>query len=350
MVLNKVSERSKNKQFRFLFKCLIVLTILFFGWAGKTALDTRLPNEGNAPFIYSNQCRDDLRQTFCEAIAQAKQSIHLLIFSLTDSAVIHALRDAAQRGIEVHVVSDGMENKDLPKRLGTTIKHTKRFASGLMHQKILVIDKHQLWIGSANMTSESLRMHGNLILAFDSPSLAKVITENMLDRRSRAPPAPLLQHEYFIGGQPLEFWQLPSDDGALNRLLSLIHNAQQTIKIAMFTWTHPQITNAVINAQRRGVQVEVVIDATSGRGASQHAFEKMRNEGLQVSLSLGPELLHHKFAWVDNTILVNGSANWTRAAFTQNDDCFVILHQLTPDQQETLSKLWKIIRLETQKD
>jgi cardiolipin synthase A/B len=342
--------RGSSTKFRFLFKCLIVLTVLFFGWAGKTALNTRLPNEGSPSFIYSNQCRDDLRQTFCDAIAQAEQSIHLLIFSLTDSAVVHALRDAAQRGVAVHVISDGMESRDLNKRLGQDVHHVKRFAPGLMHQKTLIIDEHQVWIGSANMTSESLRMHGNLILAFDSPSLAKVITENMLDRRSRAPPAPLLQHEYLIGGQRLEFWQLPSDEGALHRLLSLIQNAQHSLKIAMFTWTHPQITSAVINAQRRGVQVEAVIDATSGRGASHWAYEKMRNEGVQVSLSLGPELLHHKFAWIDGTILINGSANWTKAAFTQNDDCFVILHQLTSDQQETLSKLWKIIRLETQKD
>ena len=47
---------------------------------------------------------------------------------------------------------------------------------------------------------------------------------------------------------------------------------------------------------------------------------------------------------VDEKILVNGSANWTRSAFSRNGDCFLILHDLDDEQRKKMKKLWHVIR------
>jgi cardiolipin synthase len=66
-------------------------------------------------------------------------------------------------------------------------------------------------------------------------------------------------------------------------------------------------------------------------------------------LNTGNKLLHYKFAYIDETILVNGSANWTNAAFKVNDDYFIVLYPLTPEQQAKMNKLWSVIVKESEK-
>ena len=46
-----------------------------------------------------------------------------------------------------------------------------------MHQKVIVIDKKQIWLGSANLTNESLNLHNNLVSGLYHPDIAETIIE-----------------------------------------------------------------------------------------------------------------------------------------------------------------------------
>ena len=115
----------------------------------------------------------------------------------------------------------------------------------------------------------------------------------------------------------------------------------------MFTWTRTDLAKEVIAAADRGLTTEVVIDHYSGKGASRYIVELLKNSNVAVRLSRGGPLLHYKFLQIDNTTLVSGSANWTKAAFTQNDDCFIVIHNLTEEQNQKLNALWEVIWAET---
>jgi len=41
-----------------------------------------------------------------------------------------------------------------------------------------------------------------------------------------------------------------------------------------------------------------------------------------------------------------GSANWTKTAFTKNEDFLFALSSLTKDQKKYLDNLWKILKIE----
>lgn len=133
---------------------------------------------------------------------------------------------------------------------------------------------------------------------------------------------------------------LPDDPQALKRIKSLINSAKKTVNIAMFTWTRKDLTQELIDAADRDVRVMAVIDNYSGKGASAKIVNMLKNARIPVSLSTGKGLMHHKFAYIDREILINGSANWTRNAFTNNDDCFIVLSPLTKAQQNKLDALW----------
>ena len=109
----------------------------------------------------------------------------------------------------------------------------------------------------------------------------------------------------------------------------------------MYTWTRYDLANDVISAKRRGVEVEVKLDRQMAGGASLPVYELLIKNGVTVSLNSGPELLHYKMAWIDEEVLINGSANWTKNAFTVNDDVFMLIYPLTSEQNKKLWRLWK---------
>jgi phosphatidylserine/phosphatidylglycerophosphate/cardiolipin synthase-like enzyme len=115
----------------------------------------------------------------------------------------------------------------------------------------------------------------------------------------------------------------------------------------MFTLTHPEITQALLRAKKRGVEVTIAADYYTAKGASKKTLETMRNGGIKILNSQGRQLLHHKWAIIDDLTLIMGSANWTKAAFSKNQDFLFFLFPLNQDQRKFLNKLWNVIEMES---
>lgn len=328
---------------KFLFSFCFAIIFLFVIWVQNPQKDSATSEISKTAQLIANQTNDDLTKTMSTAIGSAKESVLLIVYTLTDPTIISALKNKSREGVPVLVVCDAKESRPISAKLGEKVDVLRRFSPGRMHQKILVVDGKTTWIGSANMTTQSLRMHGNLITILESQDLAKHIHEKTktinVEGHDRAFP-----HEVFnIGSQRVEMWFLPDDQGGVQCIKDLIQTAKKTIRIAMFTWTRSDLAEAVIDAARRGVNTEVVIDSYQGKGASARIVKLLSNSDVKVSLSRGGPLLHHKFLYIDNETLVNGSANWTHDAFTKNDDCFIVMHKLERRQQEQMDSLWEVI-------
>ncbi len=213
--------------------------------------------------------------------------------------------------------------------------------TGLMHQKILVLDQEMIFIGSANLTTPSLRMHDNLVIGFVSPLIAKFLQEHK--------PYEPGHLKTTLANQNLELWLLPDTSGqTLQALKTHIQSAKHSIQAALFTFTHPELVEELIQAHKRGLPVSIVIDMHSGLGASAKALEQLKKAGVAVALSQGVQLLHHKFLYIDGQTLITGSANWTKAAFAKNSDLLLALHPLTSEQKRFMKRLWKSISSATQ--
>ncbi|HEY2811517.1 MAG TPA: phospholipase D-like domain-containing protein [Rhabdochlamydiaceae bacterium] len=322
------------------FQIRFILVFVLLGGAiaflvGK-ASTPQLPSARSPLVFYANQSRQDLKLLFCEAIRSAKKSLHVCFYGITDRDIIAALGKKAQDGIALEITYDPTASLPLRSLFPSSAAlkaHNKR---GLMHRKILSIDNAYLLLGSANLTPSSLRYHSNLILGLYSPDLA-----GFIEKRSSS------QYQLIIEDQKIECYLLPdAQKQALERLLALIAGAQKSIRIAMFTFTHPQIAQALIAAHQRGVSVSVILDSYSGRGASRKTFEALKAAGIRTALSQGQQLLHHKWAIVDEEQWIMGSANWTKAAFAKNEDFLLILSTLTKEQIQFLNRLWSTLEIE----
>lgn len=303
-----------------------------------------LPSESKPVRLYSNQADDDLTELYVNAIKSAKSSLDIVIYSIKNPQIIEAIKESCDAGIKVNLVCDAQASKGITKQfLGSCIHLVRRAGAGLTHQKILVIDKETVLLGSSNFTTDSLQVHGNLVVGFESSILATALKNKIESMDEDSGSELLLHQETIIDGEQIELWVLPDDNKAIHKIKSLIRGAQKTIQLALFTWTRKDLADEVIRAHERGVKVEAVIDRYSGNGAGTKIVEMLENAGIPVRLSSGRGLMHHKFAIIDNEILINGSANWTVNAFTVNDDCFLIMRPLTEEQKTKLGKVWDVL-------
>lgn len=325
------------------FYRLLLLTLLWAGigagymWLFFAAITPSLPHQKCPLLFYSNQSRQDIKLTFSTALRRADKSLFLMMYGITDPEVIQTLAKKAQEGKKVEVLYDKSASSNLIHKLPKA--QAQPFTSkGLMHRKIVIIDDAIVFLGSANLTTASLKHHDNLVVGLYHKNLAQFLKEQT-------------NRPYFsfeIAGQLAELWLLPDiNHQALDKLLFFLANAQEKIQIAMFTLTHPQIADALIEAQKRGVQTQIAIDYYTARGASRKTIEKLKRAGVTILLSRGQELLHHKWALIDQQTFVMGSANWTKAAFAKNEDFLLFFPQLNSYQKKFLIRLWNVIEQES---
>ncbi len=327
----KIVSRRVVLRYNSFFFIIILFVFLIY-----KAVTPELPSPSSPLIFYANQSRQDLKLTLCKAIDKAQISLFASFYGLTDRDIISALSRKAYAGVDVAIEYDRTASRSLKEYFPSTTSIKARRSKGLMHRKILIVDQAYLYLGSANLTLSSLRHHSNCLIGLYAPPLARFLSHPEAN-----------QFFFSLDAQRAEMWLLPDTEQlALQRLLALIESAAKTIRIAMFTFTHPQIAQALTDAVKRGVCVSVIIDYYSARGASKKIVELLKKAGAAIYLSQGPQLFHHKWAIIDQDTFAMGSANWTKAAFTKNEDFLFILSSLTRSQKKYLDDLWEILELE----
>ena len=303
----------------------------FFVFFTSSFLYPKLPSEKNPIILYSNQVGDDLKKIFLRAIKQTKSSIFLQIYGFTEDDLIASLAKAHAKGIFTEIFYDPSASKALQKKLPQAIPLS---CKGLMHKKILVSDQTTSFIGTANFTQTSLCMHDNLVIGLYHKELA-LFLESSLEN-----------HLFFtIAGQRAEFWHLPDlQHQCLNRVIHSLQEAKKSIYIALFAFTHKKIIQELILAKKRGVQVFVALDFYNAQGSGKKTIVTLLEADIPLWISPGGgKLLHHKWCSIDEQTLLLGSTNWTQSAFTKNEDCLLILQDLTRPQNICIRKIWKSI-------
>lgn len=343
MTQNSRFNLSHLSKHRLLISCGTGIILLMYAWLAEAWHQAKLPDNDHPIELYSTELQQDLSLIISRAIEDAQESVTLAIYALTDPDILRSLNNKSSSGCYVKVICDAKASSNVERKLAPGVKLLKRFFKDLMHLKVLIIDGRQVWIGSANMTRESLRYHGNLVTAIESQDIAEMVDAKMRSFTSTERMKRFDQRTFKVGDQSIELWFLPDDPRAVGRLKKLIQSAEKTIRIAMFTWTRRDLAQEVIAAKKRGIKVEVVLDRTAAMGSSQKIAKMLSDGGIKVKVNQGAPLLHHKFMQIDDQAMVNGSANWTLRAFSANDDCFLVLSPLSKEQTTYLDRLWKVI-------
>ena len=134
-------------------------------------------------------------------------------------------------------------------------------------------------------------------------------------------------------------------DECRRKIIDLFHRAKQSIDICVFTISDDIITEAILNAHKRGIDIRVITDndKKSDMGSD---INELISKKLAVRMDHSHNHMHHKFAIFDNSILLNGSFNWTRSASKYNQENIVVSGEakIVNDFQRQFDRLWVLFR------
>lgn len=135
-----------------------------------------------------------------------------------------------------------------------------------------------------------------------------------------------------------------SPEGKCSQLiLDYLNGATESLDIALYSLTHPEITQVIINAHNRGIKVRLIIDKTQAE-IKDATDDQLEQAGIPVKRmrSLKSGLMHHKFAVLDGVLLFTGSYNWTRGGDHKNAENLNLLsaEELVKKYQAEFNKLW----------
>lgn len=280
-------------------------------------------------------------------IASASASIHGSIydFGLDDAAA--ALIAAKNRGVEVQLSTDDghVDEEALQDLIEAGIQVVHDGAGALMHNKFLVIDQQIVWTGSMNLTYNGAFRNNNNALMIYSPDLAANYEAefseqfvNGLFSNSSPDGVPLTVS---VGGHNIENYFAP-DMETMDRLVELVEQAERSIHFLIFSFTDGELSTAMIDARRRGVEVKGVFEKRSAHDQYSE-YELLEFNGVNVREDKNGYSMHHKLVIVDRSIVWTGSFNFSFSADNGNDENVVILHSayLAQPYEAEFERIWK---------
>ncbi|MDY6938371.1 MAG: phospholipase D-like domain-containing protein [Cyanobacteriota bacterium] len=243
--------------------------------------------------------------------------------------------------------------------------------SGLMHHKFAIVDDRLTIVTSANFTPSGIhgdphkpasRGNANNLLELKSPELARGFTEEFdllwgdgPDRKpdsrfglQKPPRDPyrvrLGDTSVFVRFSPTSRTR-PLSESSNGTIAQILDRAVNSVDLALFVFSEQSLADVLGERHRDGVEVRSLIDPSFAfreysEGLdmlgvalpnSECEYEAQNRPWKNPIDSVGvPRLppgdkLHHKFALIDDAIVISGSHNWSAAANHQNDETLVMV-------------------------
>jgi len=126
----------------------------------------------------------------------------------------------------------------------------------------------------------------------------------------------------------------------INQIKAAINNLQ----ICVFTISDDQITDAIITAHKRGVEIKIITDNDKSLDEGSD-IEQIATMGISVKMDRTSDHMHHKFMVTDNKSLITGSYNWTRSAARFNHENILLTKDggVVKSFLKEFDQLWKVM-------
>jgi mitochondrial cardiolipin hydrolase len=125
------------------------------------------------------------------------------------------------------------------------------------------------------------------------------------------------------------------------KLLDLCTGARSSLDISVFTISDDRLAQAIVKAHQRGVIVRIVTDNDKALDEGSD-IDYLIAKGIDIRMDSTPNHMHHKFAIIDQRVLVNGSFNWTRSATDYNQENILVTDEpgLVAAYKREFESLW----------
>ena len=279
----------------------------------------------------------------------ATSSIRVAMYNLRSQRLGYLLLAKQQAGVAVEVLWDAkqmaqdyntLDDELAAAGLNIVAVHNDNHTFATMHDKLAVIDDQVVFMGSANWGDSALHENNEAMLAFHSPALAAVVDAELDelasgDEQPRAGDIESRAQLYF------------SPEDRLDQVVEqAIDQAQHSIHVAVFSMRLSWLTDALLRAHERGVEVFVVTDRK--QSITTNEDERLVEAGVPVIEALNETspftAMHHKFAIIDGTTTLVGAYNWSYTATFWNYEDLVVIRddaEVAAAFEGEINRLWR---------
>jgi phosphatidylserine/phosphatidylglycerophosphate/cardiolipin synthase-like enzyme len=104
-----------------------------------------------------------------------------------------------------------------------------------------------------------------------------------------------------------------------------LDHAEKSIRVQAYSFTSAPIAKALVDAKRRGVDVEVILDK-SQRSERYSSADFVAHAGIPTFIDAAHAIAHNKIIIVDAEVVLTGSFNFTKAAEEKNAENLLVIH------------------------
>jgi phosphatidylserine/phosphatidylglycerophosphate/cardiolipin synthase-like enzyme len=115
--------------------------------------------------------------------------------------------------------------------------------------------------------------------------------------------------------------------------------------VQAYSFTSAPIAKALLDAHKRGVQVQVILDK-SQRTEKYSSADFLANQGVPTRIDANHAISHNKVMIIDGETIITGSFNFTKAAQENNAENLLIIRDPALAKQYTQN--WETHRQHSQ--
>lgn len=112
--------------------------------------------------------------------------------------------------------------------------------------------------------------------------------------------------------------------GCTEAVVNALERAKTSVLVQAYSFTSAPIAKALVEAKRRGVNVQVVLDR-SQRTDKYSSADFLRNSGIPTFIDGEHAIAHNKVMVIDGQTVITGSFNFTRAAEEKNAENLLVI-------------------------
>ena len=304
--------------------------------------------DSTSKIMPDRNCSSNICQEILNQINLANESIDIAIYGYSKVPIIEeALKRALNRGVKIRLVYDmDAKGKNIYPDTQDLIELIKlnnndglsKEAQNIMHNKFYIFDDKLVITGSANLSHTDMSgYNSNSIIVLDSKEIAKIYKnefDQMFSGKFHNEKALNENQKLSLENHRIEIYFSPQDKSLANAVIPLIKKAKSYIYIPTFVLTEKRVTEELIKAKQRGVDVRIIMDALNA-SIKHTKHNELRTKGVLVKTENYAGKMHSKSMIVDDKYTIIGSMNFSNSGENKNDENLVLI------ENSEISKIYK---------
>ncbi|MBD3841884.1 MAG: DUF1669 domain-containing protein, partial [Campylobacterales bacterium] len=261
---------------------IVFILFLALSLSAKEYLYTHIPSD-----LPSKKANTSFGKELINLINNSEDEICFAIYGLRgQDDVLQALIEAQKRGVKIKgVVDSDSHDKNYYSDTHLLYEHFKIVSdhkSYIMHNKFFVFDRKTIWSGSSNISDTGTGgYNANNSMVIENKKIANIYLDEFHQ---------MYKGKFGIWKKENSHEDIKTDESVIsvyfspksktydNAIKELVQDAEEYIYIPIFYLTHKDLSNELIKAHKRGVEIKIILDASAARNKySMHKF--LREKG-----------------------------------------------------------------------